>query len=266
MSRQYTVTENVGRPSKYSEHDFKDIINKEIPDIEFAKKFDVSVGTIAGIRTNQSKKLNIPTKDKHKNQTYAGKKMPYNHNEYHKKYQADNTKDINKRRRELYQKNKAHVLEQKAKYRAEKRGEKYIPKPIKTTEGTKMPQNNGESVDLIDHEINIDDYVKVTLSIPKKLTAIELKGIMIKANQLLKMSEVTVMQGPGKHYKQRRAVIEWKDSLVQELVNVMQTRGPDTSKVSVMRTFGEKHDMSSSDVSKRYYYLMGHNLLPKSNK
>ena len=100
MTREYLVTESVGRPSKYSEQDFRDIINKTISDVDFAKKFDVSVGTIAGIRANQSKKLDMPTKDKHKNQTYGGKKMTYNHNEYHKKYQADNAKDINKRRRE----------------------------------------------------------------------------------------------------------------------------------------------------------------------
>ncbi len=263
MSRQYTVTESVGRPSKYSEQDFKDIINKTQSDVDFAEKFNVSVGTIAGIRTNQSKKLNIPTKDKHKNQTYGGKKMPYNHKEYHKKYNDDNKDDINKRRRELYQKNKAHVLEQKARYRAEKRGEKYIPKPIKTMEGTKMPQNNGLHIDLIDHEIVIDQYVKVTLSIPKKLTTIELKGIMIKANQLLKMSEVTVMPGPKRTYAPRRANIEWKDELVQELVDDMKSRDSDTSKVKVMRAFGEKHDITEKDVAKRYYYLMGHGLLPK---
>ena len=87
MPRDYTVTDIVGRPSKYSEQDFRNIINKTIPDVDFAEKFDVSVGTIAGIRTNQSKKLNIEIKDRHKNQTYGGKKM---------------TERTNARRRELY--------------------------------------------------------------------------------------------------------------------------------------------------------------------
>ncbi len=261
MARGYLVTENVGRPSKYSEQDFRDIINKTIPDGEFAKKFNVSRGTIAGIRTNQSKKLNIPTKDKHRNQTYGGKKMVYDHNKYHKKYQGDNKDTINARRRELYKDNHEHVLEQKRKYRTEKKGEIYKSKT--TMEGTKMPQNNGNSVDLIDHEINIDDFVKVTLSIPKKLTAIELKGIMIKANQLLKMSEVSIVQGPKRTYAARRANVEWKDAMVQELVDDMKSRDSDTSKVKVMRAFGEKHDIIEKDVAKRYYYLMGHGLLPK---
>ena len=56
MPRDYAVTKITGRPKKYSEQDFRDIINKTIPDVDFAKKFNVSIGTIAGIRTNQSKK------------------------------------------------------------------------------------------------------------------------------------------------------------------------------------------------------------------
>ena len=130
--------------------------------------------------------------------------------------------------------------------------------------GTQMTENNGMHTDLIDHEIAIDDYIKVTLSIPKQLTAIELKGIMIKANQLLKMSEVTVLAGgiPSRHYKPRRANVEWKEGLVEQLVNAIEARDRDISKTKIFRTFAEKHKLTEKDVTKRYYYLKGHNLLP----
>lgn len=180
--------------------------------------------------------------------------MAYDHNKYHKEYQGKYKDNINARRRELYKINKDTVLKKKADYRAKKILE----------DKTMKQQTNGIHIDLIEHEIDIDDYVKVTLSIPKKLTAMELKGIMIKANQLLKMSQINIAQGPSKHYAPRRASVEWNDSLVQELVNVVEARSANTSKTTVMRIFGEKHDITEKDVAKRYYYLMGHNLLPKS--
>lgn len=271
MARDYSITEIVGRPKKYTHQDFLDIIDKTMSDEEFAKKFNVSVGTISGIRSNQSKKLNISTKDKYKNQTYGGKKMSYNkkynNNKYHRKYEADNKDVINERRRERYKHNTKHILKQKAALR-----KKYK----QAMEGTKMPeQNNGPSaqlaaqangVELIDHVVNIDEYVKVTLSIPKTLTAVELKGIMIKANQLLKMSEITVGLGAPKQYKPRRPVIAWTDNMMQELIDNIAKRGSDLTKSKVMRTFAQKHSMQMNDVSKRYYYLMGNNLLPKASK
>lgn len=119
-----------------------------------------------------------------------------------------------------------------------------------------------ENIDLIDHEITIDNYIKVTLSIPKKLTAIELKGIMLKASQLLKMSEITVSTEVRRPYKKRENTL--KDKIVLELVNMMETRDRNTSKVKIFKAFGEKHTISYTDVAKRYYYLMGHGLLPKS--
>ena len=85
MSRNYTVTENVGRPSKYSEQDFIDIINKKELDTYFAKKFHVSQKTIQGIRSNAAKRLKINPSSKWKNQEYRGKKMvKYDRDEYHR--------------------------------------------------------------------------------------------------------------------------------------------------------------------------------------
>ena len=52
--------------------------------------------------------------------------------------------------------------------------------------------------ELIEHNIKIDDYTKVILSIPKEMDAMELKGIMQKANKLMSMSEISLK--PRKKY------------------------------------------------------------------
>lgn len=74
MKRKYTTSTNVGRPIKYTTFDLKSIINKTKTDTIFAKMFNVSRGTICAIRSNQSKLLEIPIKDKWKNEYYGGHK------------------------------------------------------------------------------------------------------------------------------------------------------------------------------------------------
>ena len=51
-----------------------------------------------------------------------------------------------------------------------------------------MNENN----ELINHEVVIDKYLTATLSIPKKLTSLELKALFMKANKLFNLSEVEI--------------------------------------------------------------------------
>ncbi len=117
---------------------------------------------------------------------------------------------------------------------------------------------------LIEHEIEIDDYVKVTLSIPQKLTAIELKGIMIKANQLLKLSEISIStQQPGTYKKRREGLGSvWKEGMLAELVAMIDGRGS-TTKASIFREFADKYKMLPHDADKKYYYEQTCGRLPK---
>lgn len=119
-----------------------------------------------------------------------------------------------------------------------------------------MTNGNGKNMDLIDHEIAIDEYVKVTLSIPKKLTAMELKGIMLKANQLLKLSEISIqsVQQRGSYKKRREGLGSvWKEGMLAELVGMIGSRGERT-KASIFKEFANKYGMTEHDADKKYYY------------
>lgn len=62
--------------------------------------------------------------------------------------------------------------------------------------------------ELIDHFIELDRYVQVTLRIPKNLNALELKGITDKAQKLYKIAEIpleAVPQAPREPRKYKKA-------------------------------------------------------------
>lgn len=185
--------------------------------------------------------------------------VKYDRNKYHRTYQGEHKDKINTRRRELYKVNKVKILKQKSIYREKQR-----------MEGTKMNQNNGPStqvighIDLIDHEITIDEYVKVTLSIPKKLTAIDLRGIMLKANQLLKMSEISIPQQPMRTNVKRGIGLVWKEGMLAELVGMIERR-KDMTKSSVFKEFSTKYGMTPHDADKKYYYEQTCGRLPKAS-
>ena len=44
--------------------------------------------------------------------------------------------------------------------------------------------------EILTHYIKVDDYTELVLKIPKVLTAIELKALMVKANKIFNISEV----------------------------------------------------------------------------
>lgn len=51
-----------------------------------------------------------------------------------------------------------------------------------------------EQTEIIEHIVEIDNYLSATLKIPKKLTAIELKALMMKANKLFNLSETPLVE------------------------------------------------------------------------
>ena len=53
--------------------------------------------------------------------------------------------------------------------------------------------------ELLEHEVVIDEHIKVTLMIPKKLSALELKALMVKSNKLFNLSEVPIISEKRKY-------------------------------------------------------------------
>ena len=53
--------------------------------------------------------------------------------------------------------------------------------------------------EMIEHRVEIDDYVSATIKIPKILTAMELKALMVKANKLFNLAEVPLVDSKPKY-------------------------------------------------------------------
>jgi len=49
-------------------------------------------------------------------------------------------------------------------------------------------------MDLIEHTLEIDNYISASVKIPKVLSAIEFKGIMMKVDKLLKLAESPIVE------------------------------------------------------------------------
>ena len=47
--------------------------------------------------------------------------------------------------------------------------------------------------ELIEHTVEIDNYITATLRIPKVLDAMELKALMVKANKLFNLAEIEIL-------------------------------------------------------------------------
>lgn len=74
-----------------------------------------------------------------------------------------------------------------------------------------------EENELIEHKIEIDEYVSATLRIPKVLTAIELKALMIKANKLFNLADVPLAAGGSpRRYVRNSLGDEQKKALIKE--------------------------------------------------
>ena len=99
---------------------------------------------------------------------------------------------------------------------------------------------------MVEHKVEIDEYVSVTLKIPKVLTAIELKALMYKANKLFNLAEVPLVPGKGARQKYSKHDLETKKKIVKEydkLATKEEREG-----------LAKKYGMSTVDVSKTIYY------------
>ena len=60
--------------------------------------------------------------------------------------------------------------------------------------------------DLIEHIIDVDEYISITLKIPKVLTPMGLKALTVKANKLFNLSEVPLVDSKKRQYGIRNGI------------------------------------------------------------
>jgi hypothetical protein len=70
-------------------------------------------------------------------------------------------------------------------------------------------------MEMIEHEVVVDDYITVKLKIPKVLTAMDLKGLMMKTNKLFNMSEVAIQQPST-----RKKYVKFSDDIKDEIARL----------------------------------------------
>lgn len=59
-------------------------------------------------------------------------------------------------------------------------------------------ESESETEELVEHTIEIDKYTQLTLKIPKVMSAMDLKGLMVKANKIFNVSEVSITGRNGR--------------------------------------------------------------------
>lgn len=67
---------------------------------------------------------------------------------------------------------------------------------------------NDTDIEIVEHEVEIDDNISATLKIPKKMTAIDLKSLMLKANKMFNLAEVPIM-AKRNGYAKRNYANQW---------------------------------------------------------
>ncbi|KKM60141.1 hypothetical protein LCGC14_1544840 [marine sediment metagenome] len=71
-----------------------------------------------------------------------------------------------------------------------------------------------EENEIVEHTVEIDDYVSVKLKIPKVMTAMDMKALMQKANKLFTLSDTPMIPIQKRQYVQRK--VEDKSALIKD--------------------------------------------------
>ncbi len=85
--------------------------------------------------------------------------------------------------------------------------------------------NEEEQYDeLIEHIVEIDDYISVIIKIPKRLDALKMKALMMKTNKLFNLSEVPIQEGPRGSYKKKiRKKTDYTKFSIEELTEIVKS-------------------------------------------
>jgi predicted RNA-binding protein with RPS1 domain len=134
--------------------------------------------------------------------------------------------------------------------------------------------NEGQENGLVEHHVVVDNYISATLKIPKILTALELKGLMIKAKKLYELSG-DALDMPKRHYEKKNGKKEettmpsitekqnlnqrqakWKKPQIKMLKDAINSRKEGETVMSVIRNISEKIGMTENQCFHKYKNLM----------
>lgn len=120
---------------------------------------------------------------------------------------------------------------------------------------------NGLDREFVEHFIDIDELMELKMKIPKRLDALELKALMVKADKLFKLSEVTIAPQEStepRHYRKRNGKKsgwkKWTDDMLIELV-AMNEQGIKATEIAekINAKYGSEFD--SKMVWQKIWYL-----------
>lgn len=108
------------------------------------------------------------------------------------------------------------------------------------------------SEELIEHTIIVDEHISVQMKIPKELDALALKGLMVKANRLMNLSEVQIQtQKKSVKKSQQNGNFDWTPERLSELKQMTKTAA---SQQEGFRLFSAKYGISKGAVQARFYW------------
>jgi len=100
------------------------------------------------------------------------------------------------------------------------------------------------------HTIKVDEYTEVILKIPKVLTAIDFKGLTMKANKLFNLSNMDEISRPVVTSSYKSMTQDQLDTLIS-----MYKKRKTTGEIS------KKIEVPSTKVSQKIYYLKSRGVL-----
>jgi hypothetical protein len=105
--------------------------------------------------------------------------------------------------------------------------------------------------ELIEHTVIVDEHITVQMKIPKELDALALKGLMLKANKLMSLGEVTLQtKKPARNQPVKNGKFDWTQKRVSELQELAKTSA---SAQEGIRLFANKHGVSVGATQAKYY-------------
>ena len=109
--------------------------------------------------------------------------------------------------------------------------------------------------ELIEHTVEIDEYLSATIKIPKVLDALELKALMAKANKLFNLAEVPIANTQKRKYT--KSSEKWKTFSPEMVDFIIATINSGADYNQLTKNFNEKFNsnVDKDRLMKKVYYI-----------
>ena len=121
--------------------------------------------------------------------------------------------------------------------------------------------------ELIEHKVEVDEYISAIIKIPKVLTALELKSLMSKANKLFNLAEVPIVRITRPYNKRvkhsGRGIRVYTPEMIDFIIRrVNSGDNYNTLTENFNNKFGK--DFSKDKLMKKVYYIKNRGQWDKS--